>query len=189
MRNFIRKGKASYAEALRQWRAGTSPLHTLRSWLVAVGGQLVRQHKRRTKETNQLLDMGWQYLPPYLRKRSANLYKIRTGTIGFFIFMIIYILSAASASTPMEFFGQLFSGTTALGLFGIIAAALILVLRAMQSAPDFIDAYCQMFPDHEDQIKEEYCERGLGDVITPWVKTRRPIGAVFAGIARRFFRY
>lgn len=154
-----------------------------------MAGQLVRQHQRRTKETSQLLDIGWQYLPPHLRKRSTNLYKIRTGTIGFFIFMIIYILSAASSSTPGEFFRQLFSGTTALGLFGIVAAAAILVVRAMQSAPDFILAYSQLFPDHEEQIKEEYCERGLGDVITPWVKTRRPIGAVFAGLARRFFRY
>ena len=131
---------------------------------------LKRQYGRRDPELEKQLRSAWTFLPDALRRNSNNLSVIRVGVVAFTLLIILYLVEIVANSTPEAFLGNLFSYNVLLAFIGLACALAILLGRAMQMAPHFIDAYVAMLPEQEDEIRGMYQERGAGDVIAPWIR-------------------
>lgn len=152
-----------------------------------MGTQLPRYWKLRDPEIEKLLVETWPFLPAHLKKTGNNIAAIRFGTAAFFLFVLLGVTDSTVTSTPAQFVSRIFSMTTLLAVIGVVGAVLILILRSMQVAKRFVDAYAEMLPDHAEHIRRIYAERGLGDVIAPWVRGKPGvIRKILNGIARRF---
>lgn len=140
----------------------------------------------RDPAIDKMLRQTWQYLPPELKKTSHNISTIRFGTVCFTILIIAGFLQMIATSTPADFLGRIISFNTIVALLGVAGAIYILAMRSMQIAPRFIDTYVQMLPDYEEEIRNSYAERGLADVIAPWVRGKGRLSALLRHLAKRF---
>lgn len=137
---------------------------------------------------DRLMHETWPQLPPEMRKNSTNLATIRIGAVCFVLFVLGGMASMVAHDTPDRFITEFFSFQTFFAVIGMIGAIVILILRAMQVAPRFVEAYAQMLPDHADQIRVIYAERGLGDVVAPWVRRKGGrMSRIFGHYAKRFY--
>ncbi len=146
-----------------------------------------RQHRLRDARIDREMRRTWDALPTDLRRNSNNLSAIRTGVIGYAVLIVLYIAQLASSTDAATFVARIVSITMLLTLFGLIAAAGILLARSMMLAPRFIENYCEMLPARADDIRRIYAERGTGDVIAPWIRGKPGrFGKLLRGFAKRF---
>lgn len=142
---------------------------------------------RRDPDIARALRLNWRLLPKQLRLTGANVAVIRLSLIGFVCLIVISLAQTATTSTPTAFFASLLSINSAFAVIGLISGVALLVWRAMSVAPRFIEAYSQMMPENEQEIREMFIERGVADVIAPWVMTRPGrFNAVMRRLANRF---
>jgi hypothetical protein len=129
----------------------------------------------------------WDSLPADLRKNSHNLSAIRVGVVGYAVLIVLYVAQIASSTDPATFASRIISFSMLLTLVGLVAAAGILLARTMMLAPRFIEAYCELLPDHAEDIRRIYAERGSGDVVAPWIRGKPGrFGKLLRGLAKRY---
>lgn len=144
----------------------------------------------RDAEVEKVLRNNLKFLSPELRKSSANIASIRMGTISYLVMVMLVVGMQASILTPAAFMTFVFSWTMLFAVIGFVAAVCILTLRAMALAPHFIEAYAILMKDDADVIRQLYGERGLADVIAPWIKGKPGIiMKMTKKLARRFYMH
>lgn len=146
-----------------------------------------RQYRMRDPDLERLLKAHWNSLPAKLRESSQNISAIRVGVVAYAVLIVMYVAQTAASTDPEGFTSRMLSLHMFLTMLGLVAAVGILVARAVTLAPHFVDAYAQMLPDHEADIRSLYAERGTGDLIAPWIKGKPGrFTRLFRALARRF---
>lgn len=123
---------------------------------------------------------AWPLLPPALQGTGARLARGRTALMLLALFIPISIASEIAHDTP-EQFARYLTSLTPLGALALVVAGIaVIAIRAERTAPEFIEAYAQLLPDRAEEIRIAFGERGVGDVVAPWIRTQRSLMAMVA---------
>lgn len=135
-------------------------------------GQGSRYWRGRDPAIARALRLNWRLLPKELRNTATNISVMRIGILGFACLVMLSLGQTAMTSTPQQFVTTLFSVKSLFAIIALVVTPLLVTWRAVKVAPMFIDAYARMMPENEDEIRAMFVERGMTDVIAPWIMTR-----------------
>ena len=116
--------------------------------------------------------MNWRILPAGLRRTAANIAIMRIGILGYLALIVLSLSQSAATSTPAAFAAALFSVNSLFAVVILVMAPILLCWWAMTVAPRYVEAYARMMPENADEIRQMFVERGVADVIAPWIMTR-----------------
>ncbi len=113
----------------------------------------------------------WNDLPPNMRTTAKNLSTIRIGVACMLVLIVVGLANAVASKTPAEFIDWIVGLNALAAIAGLTLGTVVLVIRAMRTAPRFIEAYGEIMPDRAEDIAASFSERGAGDVVAPWIRS------------------